>query len=168
MNDTELIRTGTAARILGTSRQHVVDLCERGVLSCVRNAGHRRLRRSEVEALAVATDPPRLNPQERQSRWLHAAVAARLVSDPARTLERAQHNLRRLRAAHPSGMSRRWLDRWQAIIDAGPDAVLDTLTSDSPVAVELRQNSPFAGVLSDSERMSILTAFREVRGARSL
>jgi hypothetical protein len=52
-----------------------------------------------------------------------------------------------------------WLDRWQAVLDDGVEAVLDVLTSRAPDAVELRQNSPFAGVLPETERRSVLTAF---------
>jgi len=162
MNRTELIRTGAAAQILGTSRQHIVDLCNQGVLTCVRSPTQRRLRRSEVEALSARLESRRrLNRGQRQSRWLNAAVAGRVVSDPAGTLAHARRNLQRLRTTHPTGMSVRWLDRWGSILETGPEAVLDALTSPTPEAIELRQNSPFAGVLSDAERMDILTAFRE-------
>jgi len=37
--------------------------------------------------------------------------------------------------------------------------VLDALTSCDPHAVELRQNSPFAGVLFAQERHAVLDAF---------
>jgi excisionase family DNA binding protein len=161
MKRSELIRTGTAAHILGTSRQHIVDLCNQGVLSCVRSPTQRRVRRTEVEALTAGMESPRPpNRDQRQSRWLNAAVAGRVVSDPAGTLEHARRNLQHLRTAHPRGMTTRWLDRWSSILESGPEAVLETLTSASPEAVELRQNSPFAGVLSDEERRAILTAFR--------
>jgi len=163
MSEHELIRTGTAARILGTSRQHIVDLCNQGVLTCVRSPTQRRLLRSEVEALSNRTaSPPRLNRDQRQSLWLHGAVAGRVVADPDGTLEHARRNLQRLRRVHTSGVSLRWLDRWQSVLQSGPEGVLQTLTSHEPVAIELRQNSPFAGVLSDEERRNILTAFREL------
>jgi hypothetical protein len=45
-------------------------------------------------------------------------------------------------------------------LDRGADAVLEMLTSRSPLAVELRQNSPFAGVLSQEDRARALDAFR--------
>lgn len=163
MIDSELIRTGTAARILGTSRQHIVDLCNQGLLSYERSPRQRRLRRSEVEAFSSRmASHPRLNRDQRQSLWLHGAVAGRIAHDPVGTLERARRNLQRLRLAHTAGMSSRWLDGWQSILEAGPEAVLETLTAQTPQATELRQNSPFAGVLSDEERSDILTAFREL------
>ncbi|MGI8872234.1 MAG: hypothetical protein ACR2KI_06520 [Candidatus Limnocylindria bacterium] len=58
-------------------------------------------------------------------------------------------------------MSARWLQTWQSVLDTSPEAVLQTLTSQAPLAVELRQNSPFAGVLPDEERSAVLDAFRE-------
>jgi hypothetical protein len=85
-----------------------------------------------------------------------------VVADPDGTLELARRNLQRLRRAHTHRGSARWLDRWQSILQTGPDAVLEILTSSAPAAIELRQNSPFAGVLSDAERRDILTAFRQL------
>lgn len=96
----------------------------------------------------------------RQSLWLHGAVAGHLATDPVGTLERARANLERLRSAHPTGMSRRWLDSWQSVLNRGPEAIPATLTSPTAFAIELRQNSPFAGVLPSAERGGVLSAFR--------
>jgi excisionase family DNA binding protein len=163
MDQRDFIRTGEAAIILRSSRQHVVDLCEQGLLTCMRSPKQRRLRRSEVEAFAnrVGSTPP-LNRDQRQSIWLHGAVASHLSAHPADTLAHARANLARLRTAHPSGMSSRWLDAWQSVLDEGPERVLETLTSQAPLAIELRQNSPFAGVLPDAERREVLAVFREL------
>lgn len=38
------------------------------------------------------------------------------------------------------------------IFDRGVDAILETLTSRTPQAIDLRQNSPFAGVLPPEDR----------------
>lgn len=165
----DLIRTGEAAAILGTSRQHVVDLCNQGSLSFERSPKQRRLRRNEVEAFARrAGSTPVLNRDQLQSLWLHGAVAGHMATNPLETMEHARSNLRRLRRIHPGGMSAHWLDEWASVLDRGPDAVLETLTSRSPHAVELRQNSPFAGVLPDDERRAVLRAFADqIRGART-
>lgn len=97
----------------------------------------------------------------RKALWPHRAVAGRLVSDPDAVLAKAAANLERLRQIHPHGMALIWLDRWQTVLDAGVEAVLDTLTSRAPDAVELRQNSPFAGVLPEAERRTVLSAFAD-------
>ena len=91
--------------------------------------------------------------------WLHRAVAGHLVADPHAVLTRAATNLDRLRAVHPTGMTARWLEQWRVVLAGGAESALDALTSRSAHTVELRQNSPFAGVLSESERHAVLTAF---------
>jgi excisionase family DNA binding protein len=151
----QLLTTAEAAALLGSSRQHVVDLCERGELPYIRVGTHRRLRRSEVESLLQ----PNLTRDQFKALWLHRAVAGRLVRHPDRVLTRARINLRRLKEVHPRGMAAQWLDRWQNVLDSGTEAVLETLTSRAPYAIELRQNSPFAGVLTEAERRDVLTAF---------
>lgn len=44
---------------------------------------------------------------------------------------------------------------------AGPvEAILDVLCSPGPECADLRQNTPFAGVLTVAERQRVLAAFR--------
>lgn len=57
-------------------------------------------------------------------------------------------------------MSAAWLARWRHLIEQGPEAAMRTLVAESPDADELRQNSPFAGVLTEKERLAILRAAR--------
>jgi excisionase family DNA binding protein len=154
-SERDLLTTGEAAALLRSSRQHVVDLCERGLLPYVKVGAHRRLPRAGVEAMIE----PKLTRDQLKALWLHAAVAGRLVQDPEGVLAKAADNLHRLRRVHPQGMAAMWLDRWRAVLDAGVDAVLEVLTSRTRHAVELRQNSPFAGVLPEADRRAVLTAF---------
>ncbi len=55
----------------------------------------------------------------------------------------------------------RYLDEWTHVLDSGLDGVVDVLTSTSESASELRQNSPFAGLLPDEMRLQVLRAFNE-------
>lgn len=151
-----LLSTGQAAELLGSSRQHVVDMCQRGDLSFVWVGSHRRLQRAEVEGLASAE----LTRDQERSLWLHRAVAGRVVIDPEAAIARALENISRLEQVHQGDMAARYVAEWRALIQRGVDEVLDTLTSRSGGAVELRQNSPFAGVLSEDERQACLAAFR--------
>jgi hypothetical protein len=82
-----------------------------------------------------------------------------MVAVPDAVLAKAESSLERLHRVHPDGMAAVWLDRWRSVIDAGVETVLDTLTSREPNAVELRQNSPFVGVLPEAERRAVLEAF---------
>ena len=157
----ELLTTGEAARILNTSRQHVVDLCERGDLPFVTTGSHRRVRRADVEALGTRTQ--RLTRDQNRSLWLGYAIAGKLVADPSGVLEKAQKNLALLRRVHSGGSSGRWLAEWEKLLDGSDEGVLEALTSRTPRARELRQNSPFAGVLTEHERQKALTGFSAAR-----
>lgn len=154
----ELLTTGEAARLLRSSRQHVVNLCEQGTLPAVRIGSHRRIRREDVEAL--------LHPKQQLTRdqlkalWLHGAVVGQLVTNPDEVLSKARANLDRLLQQHRGTMTEIWLMRWKDTINQGAKAVLEALTSQDPDGVELRQNSPFAGVLSEQQRRQVLEAFR--------
>lgn len=152
--------------LLRSSRAHVADLCLRGLLPYVTFDGQRRMRRCDVEALIE----PRMSRQQSETLWLHRAVAGRLVRNPGAVLAAAQINLRRLRRMHPEGRAWEWLDRWDAVLEQGVEAVLDVLTSSAAYAVELRATSPFAGILPEEERRAVVAAFADSRldRARSL
>jgi excisionase family DNA binding protein len=155
----ELLRTGEAARLLGCSRQHVVDLCERGMLPVTKTGTHRRIARSAIEQF-IGRDRG-LTRDALQSLWLHRAIAGALVRDPAAVTSKARDAAERfLSASVPMGAERA-LTRWLELLDEGPEAVLRTLTSESAEAQELRQVSPFVGILSERERQAILRSFRE-------
>jgi excisionase family DNA binding protein len=155
-----LLRTGEVAGLLGVSRQHIVDLCDRGDLSFVWVGSHRRVPRFELDRLLAGVLEGNLTRDQERSLWLHRAVLAELVADPEGVLARVRGNLHRLRAQHPDrGMTGRWLGLWQEVLDSGVDAVADVLTSQGPAALELRQNSPFAGVVSEEVRSRVLASF---------
>lgn len=145
--------------MLRSSRRHVVDLCARGLLPYVMDGAHTRIRRSDIEAIIR----PVLTRAQIEQLWLHQAIAGKFVANPSSVQAAATINLRRLRRLHPEGRAWDWLDRWQAVLDAGPEAVLEALTSPTTFAIELRHKSPFAGVLSEEERRTVLDALTESR-----
>lgn len=157
----ELMTTGEAAKLLNVSRQHIVDLCTSGDLPFVTVGTHRRVRRADLEQLRSRTQ--RLTRDQERSLWLGYAIAGRLVSDPDGVLDQARTNLVLLRERHPRGQAARWLDEWDRLLSGSTGPVLEALTSRSLKARELRQNSPFAGVLSDKERHRVLAAFAHAR-----
>lgn len=150
----ELLTTGQVAARLGCTRQHVVDLCERGDLPFVKVGTHRRIR---------ARDLPRtLTDDQRRSLWYHHAVAGALVADPAEVLGRARDNLESW-LAKPSNRATPWLEEWQRILDEGVESVLDVMTSPTQRAADLRQSTPFAGVLARDERERVLQQWTDLR-----
>jgi len=155
-----LLTTGEAARLLGTSRQHVVDLCNAGDLSFVTVGTHRRVSRRDVEALRTRTT--RLTRDQLLRLWLSHAVAGRLVQDPDGTLRSARQNLTRMLAGSARGSAKVWLQQWVELLDGPIEDILEALTSRSPRSRELRQNSPFAGVLTEQQRQAAMRAFKSV------
>lgn len=119
---------------------------------------HRRVLRQELDTYIHGSDPPPRR-EALRSLWLNRAIAGRLARDPERVLAKARSNLVRFRRLHARGTARRWLEEWEGLIDEGPDSVMRILVAETPHAADLRQNSPFAGVLSQGERRRILDAF---------
>ena len=95
-----------------------------------------------------------------RSLWLHQAVAGKLALDPPRVLGKARRNLQRMRHAHPVGLVQADFDTWEQLLDGPLERLFDILISTSPRAAGLRQNTPFAGVLTPAERAKALAAFR--------
>jgi hypothetical protein len=111
----------------------------------------------EFRRLMQAVSTPLTREAER-SLWLNRVVAVHVAEDPDRAMAIALENLDRMEAVQP-GMNP-WLRAWRSVLDSGVDVILGVLTSREPEAVELRQNSPFAGVLGYREREQVLESFR--------
>lgn len=145
--------------MLGVSRQHVVDLCDRGDLRCVRVGTHRRIPRSRVVDLTTARV---LTREQEKSLWLHRALLATMVTEPDEAIAKGRENLRRWRDVHrPDGRTAAGFTRWERVLDQGIDAVMEVASSTSDEACEMRQNSPFAGLLPQQTRRQTLHAFTE-------
>ncbi len=97
---------------------------------------------------------------ESRSLALHAAVARRLLEDPA-LWERARERLVRWRAEasrHPH-----FLSAWDALVDAPLSQIADAIVDPAEPGQRLRRASPFAFVLRPAERWAV---WRAERGAR--
>lgn len=111
-----------------------------------------------VTSLNEASDERR---EKQRSVWLNRAVVGELARDPDRVIGVARENIARWREVHaerPSILAA--LDRWSQILDDGPDAIALMLNAQTEEAADLRQNSPFAGVLSPEQRTQVLASFR--------
>jgi excisionase family DNA binding protein len=159
----ELLTTGEAAKMLNSSRQHIVDLCEQGLIPFTTVGTHRRVRRADVEAVRTRTE--RLTRDQRRSLWLAYAIAGRIVEDPDRAIELARGHLGRMRGV-ARGEAVRWLGEWERLLDRPIDDLLDRMTSRTLRGRELRQNSPFAGLLSEADRGRVLASWQAAEHQR--
>lgn len=81
----------------------------------------------------------------------HRAVAQRLRRP---MVEEAQHVLFRWR--EQGRIDERYADRWEQLLKRPLPEIRHALSDESQEADDLRQNSPFAGVLSEPERLRIV------------
>lgn len=91
---------------------------------------------------------------DRRSLALHRAVAVKIRKNPS-LMQIALDNIARWEARGP-GHSQPYLEEWKRIITKGVDFALRLIVEPSEHATALRQSSPFAGVLTEQERMSII------------
>lgn len=92
---------------------------------------------------------------ERRSRAYHAVVAERLDE---RMLDDARANVAQLAAA--GHIHESYAARWHALLARPVAEVAGAISAESQDARDLRQNSPFAGVLNEQERRRIIETMR--------
>jgi excisionase family DNA binding protein len=153
-----MLTTGEAAEMLGVSRQHVVNLSNRGEIASTKVGAHRRIPVSEVERLRGRSG---LTPEREKSLRLHQALIGDLLENPDAVIVKARENIARwLPQQRADGMSASYLREWEDILDSGLDRILEALTATDEKSYELRENSPFAGVLSQERRAKVLKTLR--------
>jgi hypothetical protein len=87
---------------------------------------------------------------EARSLALHRLVADKIRRDPA-LFERVCATLARWRGEVAS-MSQPYVAAWQNAAEQGMAACLSLAVEDSPRGAEMRQSSPFVGILTPQER----------------
>jgi hypothetical protein len=93
---------------------------------------------------------------ERRSLELHRAIAEKLRAHPE-LLEIAHDNLARW-----STTATHWkpyLDKWRELLHLPLSELLELLVADNEQMTSLRQNTPFAGVLTEGERSALYDRF---------
>ncbi len=102
---------------------------------------------------------------DRVSLELAHQVAERLRRQPE-VLDIARNNLTRWTQQNQSSSSLlRCYSEWQEILSRPVDEICELLCSESDNAQRLRQNSPFAGVLTPVEVWEIKSRFRHATAA---
>jgi hypothetical protein len=140
----ELRESVDGTRAAGSRSRHVL---EPALL-----AGRERAQRLDAADVDEPThDPDPHRRAQRRSLAYHRIVARRLgrsTADEALYTVRKWRNQGRLQPAYA--------DRWEALLQRPLAEIRDAITEDSPDADDLRQTSPFAGVLSEPERHRLI------------
>jgi hypothetical protein len=118
-------------------------------------------KRRAAETVDIDRLLPRRKPRghraaELQALAYHRLVAERLDDD---FVEEARRSLRRWR--REGRIDSRWADEWERTLEKPLDQIARVIGADSPRARELRQTSPFAGVLTEQERNRLVHAVEE-------
>jgi len=105
--------------------------------------------------LREPTAPQGHRTPERRSRAFHEVVAGRL---DGRMVEEARERVERLAAEghlHP-----RYAERWRELLSRSIAEIAVAISADDQDGRDLRQNSPFAGVLNEQERRRLIETVR--------
>lgn len=95
--------------------------------------------------------------EDRVTLELHRAVAHKLIADPAPVLLRAAANIDTLRSRVRGNEAQLWVDEWESLIaDRAIGAIVDISLGTDPWSINMRQTSPFAGILTEQERLAAL------------
>lgn len=102
---------------------------------------------------------PRLTREDRRSLAYHHAIAKIVRCNPLTTVQRAKRTLARLHKDHPHAAE--LLDQWQTWLDLPIDELIARMLDPGMMARDMRQITPFAGVLSARERLRVLKRFQK-------
>lgn len=116
-----------------------------------------RLAKSVGLEVAVSFVPP-LSREDLRSLAYHRAIIEKLRKEPVVVLKKARSNLDAMSKKHPD--AKKLFDHWAQWLSFPIDDLINLSLDSSLFAREMRQVTPFAGVLSARERVDILKRFR--------
>lgn len=102
--------------------------------------------------------------RERQQIAVAAVVAAAVERDFARARQMALSQLDRFEADRMSSRTRGWVEEWRRVVLDGPRAVRDTLLDTTDHGHDMRQMTPFVGVITEEEADAARRAADAVAG----
>jgi plasmid stability protein len=110
-----------------------------------------------VLTAAVGGQP---RPENRVQLELHRALLGKLIGDLGVVRERAHRNIERMRSVARGPQAQGWLDEWSELVDGPPVQLIEVFLGEDEHSIDLRQMSPFAGVLTDAERRAAIRRAR--------
>ena len=113
----------------------------------------------DTHPTTAAARPPRApftRREERVAYELHRTLAKRLIDNPDAVLATVPENLSRMRSKTHGSFAHELLDEWERLSKGPIGAIIDVALGPDERSVELRQNSPFAGALSNQERLDAI------------
>lgn len=103
--------------------------------------------------------------EERVAYELHRAVAKKLIDHPDAIRKLIKPNVARIRTKVQGSLVHGWLDRWEELADAPIGELLEAMLAVDELSIEMRQNSPFMGALTQEERLEAISHARIVNNS---
>jgi hypothetical protein len=95
--------------------------------------------------------------EERVALELHRAVAQKLIDDPNRVLDFVPGNVARLAERVRGDVGHSWLAEWSELAEVGSiGGLVDVMLGTDRRSIDMRQVSPFMGVLTEPERLAAI------------
>lgn len=102
---------------------------------------------------------PRLTREDQRSIAYHEAIAAVIRKGPETALDRARDNLNKLSRIQPG--AKQLLECWRTWLHLPVDELIGNMLDPESAAREMRQVSPFSGVLNPADRKKLLKQFQQ-------
>lgn len=100
-----------------------------------------------------------LTRDQARSLALHTAISQELRKQGDEVIGIARRNISRMRSLNPHAST--LLDEWEGILEGITDQIVARMLDPSEHGRELRQVTPFAGVLSPAKRAAVYRSFRD-------
>ncbi|WP_309076097.1 helix-turn-helix domain-containing protein [Paenarthrobacter sp.] len=102
---------------------------------------------------ARARRPVMIRREERIPFELHLQLGLKLHEDEVAIRRVGRAGIQRMREKPRNPVAEEWLNRWEELLERPVDELEAAMLEDSPFAKELRQMSPFNGILTQDERV---------------
>lgn len=153
-------QTGITQRQLaemGGTSQSTIAAYETGAKSPTLRTIENLARSQNLELLV--TYLPQMTREDKRSLAFHRAIVEILRKDPIPVMKRAIRNVEKLAQLHPGAQM--LFNQWKDWLTLPLETLVLKLLDPCPEAREMRQVSPFSGVLSPKQRSRILRQFRK-------
>lgn len=97
---------------------------------------------------------PKIERRENRATYeLHRAIAERLDENPEEVISKGLDNIAQMLPRQRSSISKDWVSKWDQLLRGNVEHLKQVILEMSSEAEDLRQMSPFLGVLTEEERL---------------
>lgn len=109
--------------------------------------------------------PTPLHSGQRIGYEMHLAVGLKLSDDSENIRAIGRRNLEAMRRTQRSELAEKWLRRWEEILNLPDEELTEAILANDEFTADIRQVTPFAGVLDDNERLAAIRKARFLAAA---